>query len=169
MFAAPTSAGVATIACFAPPGGGAAFRGDCERVAGSLALNGETGFPVGADPAYAEEISRLTTALGKRRKAGRTALAGASTPVGQRQAAAALSDTYAIALADLGSVESSPVTAPATTAISRAVAGATNAYRQLSKAKNPAAFRRATANVKRAEARVNAALARLKALGYDPG
>ena len=89
--------------------------------------------------------------------------------MGQRQAAAALSDTYAIALADLGSVETSPVTAPATTAIGRAVAGATNAYRRLSKAKNPAAFRRATANVKRAEARVNAALAGLKALGYDPG
>ena len=80
VFAAPTSAGVATLACFAPPGGGAAFRGDCERVAGSLALNGETAYPVGADKRYAADLGRVVTALDKRRKAGRAALAGASTP-----------------------------------------------------------------------------------------
>ena len=45
VFAAPTSAGVATIACYAPPGGGAAFRTDCERVAGTLEVEGETDLP----------------------------------------------------------------------------------------------------------------------------
>jgi len=169
VFAAPTAGGVATLACFAPPGGGAAFRGDCERVAGSLAVDGETAYPVGADPAYGKELTRVVTALNMRRKAGRAALAGASSPAGQRQAAAVLADAYALARADLGGVESGPVTAQAHAAIGKAFGGAAAAYRKLSKASKPAGFRRATRAVKRAEARIDARLARLKALGYDVG
>ena len=82
VFAAPTSAGVATIACFAPPGGGAAFRADCERVAGTLEVEGETTFPLGADKKYAAALSGVIGALDKRRKAGRAALAAARTPAG---------------------------------------------------------------------------------------
>ena len=167
VFAAPTGGGVATLACFAPPGGGAAFRADCERVAGSLAVDGETAYPVGADPAYGKDLNRVFTALDKRRTAGRTALAGASSPAGQRQAAAALADAYALARADLGGVESGPVTAQAHAAIGKALGGAAAAYRRLSNAKRPAGFRRVTRNVRRAEARVQARLAGLKALGYD--
>ena len=169
VFAAPTGGGVATLACFAPPGGGAAFRADCERVAGSLAVEGETAYPVGADPAYGKDLNRVFTALAKRRKAGRTALAGASSPAGQRQAAAALADAYALARADLAGVESGPVTAQAHAAVGKALGGAAAAYRRLSKAQRPAGFRRATRAVRRAEARVQARLAGLKALGYDVG
>ena len=57
VFVAPTSAGVATIACFAPAGGGAAFRADCERVAGTLEVKGKTAFPLGADKEYAAALS----------------------------------------------------------------------------------------------------------------
>ena len=169
VFAAPTAGGVATLACFAPPGGGAAFRGDCERVAGSLTVDGETAYPVGADPAYGKDLTRVMTALNTRRKAGRAALAGASSPAGQRQAAAVLADSYALAQADLRGVESGPVTAQAHAAIGKALGGAAAAYRRLSKASKPAAFRRATRAVKRAEARVDARLAGLKALGYNAG
>jgi protein kinase-like protein len=168
VFAAPTGGGVATLACFAPPGGGAAFRADCERVAGSLAVDGETAYPVGADPGWGEDLSRVLTALDKRRKAGRTALARASSPAAQRQAAAALADAYALARADLGGVESGPVTAQAQAIIGKALGDVAAAYRRLSKAK-PAAFRRATRAVRRAEARLNAHLAGLQALGYDAG
>ena len=78
VFAAPTSAGVATIACYAPPGGGAAFRADCERVAGTLEVEGTT-YPLGADKKYAAALSGVIAQLGKRRQAGRTALAKAGT------------------------------------------------------------------------------------------
>ena len=169
VFAAPTGGGVATVACFAPPGGGAEFRADCERVAGSLAVDGETAYPVGADPQYGEDLSRVMTALGKRRKAGRTALANAGSPAAQRQAAAALADAYALARADLGGVESGPVTAQAHAALGKAFQNAANAYRSLARAEKPAGFRRASAAVRKAEARVNARIASLKALGYDVG
>ena len=78
------------------------------------------------------------TALNKRRKAGRAALAGASSPAGQRQAAAVLADSYALAQADLRGVESGPVTAQAHAAIGKALGGAAAAYRRLSKASKPA-------------------------------
>ncbi len=169
VFAAPTSGGVATVACFAPPGSGQAFRPDCERVAGSLAVDGETALPVGADPAYGKDLDRVVTALNTRRKAGRDVLAKARTPRAQSQAAAALADTYALAGADLRGVASGPVTAPANDAIAKALQNGATAYKGLAKASKPAAFRRASARVKNAEARVDARLAALKALGYDVG
>ena len=169
IFAAPTSAGAATIACYAPRGGGAAFRGDCERVAGSLALDGETAYPLGADKRYAADLGRVITSLDKRRRAGRTALAGAGTPAGQRQAAASLADAYVLAQAALRGIETSPVNASAHAGIDQALGGAATAYRGLARASRPAGFRRESARVKRAEARVEARLAALKALGYDIG
>jgi hypothetical protein len=169
VFASPTSSGVATIACFAPPGGGAAFRGDCDRVAGSLNVRELTTYPVGADPGYAADVNRVVSGLATRRKAGRTALSGAGTPVGQRQAAAALADTYALAAADLGGIETSPVNAAATAAIGKALRETATAYKRLARTKTRAASVRASAGVRRAEARVNARVAALKALGYDLG
>jgi hypothetical protein len=167
VFASPTSSGVATIACFAPPGGGAAFRGDCDRVASSLSVRDLTTFPVGADAKYAADVNRVVGGLATRRKAGRTALSGAGTPVGQRQAAAALADTYGLAAADLGGVATSPVNAAATAAIGKAMQQTATAYKRLARTTSPAAFVRASAGVRRAEARVNARVAALKALGYN--
>jgi hypothetical protein len=168
VFATPTGGGVATLACFAPPGDGQAFRADCERVAASLAVNGEKAYPVGADPQFGEELSRVMTALNKRRKAGRDALAKASTPLAQRQGAASLAGAYQLAVADLRGVESGPVTAQAKAAIGQALRNTARAYRQLGRAR-PAGFRRATLRVGEAETRLEAQLGRLKALGYDIG
>ena len=169
VFAVPTSAGVATIACFAPPGGGAAFRADCERVAGTLEVEGETAFPLGADKKYAAGLSGVIGDLDKRRKAGRAALAAARTPAAQAKAANALADAAARARSDLRGLESSPAVAPAQAGIERALGNAATAYRRLARARTPAAFRRATAAVTRAERAVAAQFARLEPLGYAAG
>ena len=169
VFAAPTSAGVATIACYAPPGGGAAFRSDCERVAGTLEVKGETAYPLGADKKYAAALSGVIGELAKRRTAGRTALAKAGTPGAQSKAAAGLADAYARARADLGKLEASPAAAPAQAGIEQAFGKAAAAYKRLGRARKPPRFRRATAAVTRAERAVQARLAALKALGYAAG
>ena len=127
------------------------------------------GLPGRRRPAYGKDLNRVFTALDKRRKAGRSALAGARSPAGQRQAAAALADAYALARADLGGVESGPVTAQAHAAIGKALGGTAAAYRRLANARRPAGFRRASRAVRRAEARVEARLAGLKSLGYSVG
>jgi hypothetical protein len=169
VFAAPTSAGVATLACYAPSGGGAAFRSDCERVAGTLELKGKTAYPLGADKRYAAALSGVVGALAKRRTAGRTALAKARTPGAQSKAAAGLADAYARARADLGKIETSPAAAPAQAGIEQALGQAAAAYQQLARAGKGAAFGRATGAVTRAERTVQARLAALKALGYAAG
>jgi hypothetical protein len=169
VFAAPTSAGVATLACFAPPGGGAAFRSDCERVAGTLELKGATAYPLGADKKYAAALSGVVGELAKRRTAGRSALATARTPGAQSTAAAGLADAYARARADLGKLQTSPAAAPAHAGIEQALGQTAAAYKQLGRARKAAGFRRATAAVTRAERTVQARLAALKALGYAAG
>ena len=169
VFAAPTSAGVATVACYAPPGDGAAFRPDCERVAGTLEVEGETAFPLGPDKRYAAGLNKILADLDKRRRAGRAALAAARTPTAQSKAAAGLADTAARARAGLRGLETSPAVAPAQAGIERALGNAATAYRRLARASRPAAFRRAAAGVTRAERAVATQLARLEPLGYAAG
>ncbi len=169
VFAAPTSGGVATIACYAPPGGGAAFRADCERVAGTLEVEGETTFPLGADKKFAAALGGVLGTLGKRRSAGRAALAKARTSAAQSKAAAGLADAGARARADLGRLDASPALAPALAGLERSLGNAAAAYKRLARARRPAAFRRATARVTRAERAVAARLAALEPLGYAVG
>ena len=169
VFAAPTSAGVATIACFAPAGGGAAFRPDCERVAATLEIKGKTAFPLGADKEYGAALSGVIGELVKRRSAGRSALAKARTPGAQSKAAAGLADAYARARGDLGKLQPSPTAAPAQAGIEQALGKAAAAYKQLGRARKNPGFRRATAAVTRAERAVQARLAALKTLGYTAG
>ena len=119
VFVAPTSAGVATIACFAPAGGGAAFRADCERVAATLEIKGKTAFPLGADKEYGAALSGVIGELGKRRSAGRSALAKARTAGAQSKAAAGLAAAYARARGGLGKLQPSPTAGPPRPASSR--------------------------------------------------
>ena len=169
VFAAPTSAGVATIACYAPRGEGAAFRSDCERVAGTLEVEGAETFPVGADKKYAAGLNRVLGELGKARRAGRTALAAARTPAAQSKAASGLADATARARAGLRGLETSPAAAPAQARIEQTLARASAAYKQLAQARSTRAFRRATARVTAAEAALQRQLAGLQALGYATG
>jgi hypothetical protein len=169
VFAAPTSGGVATIACFAPSGGGAAFRGDCERVAGTLSVKGETTFPVGADPKYAATLGGVIRTLDKRRRAGRTALSRARTRAAQPRAAAGLAAAYTQARAALRRIDASPAAAPAQKAVELSLGRAAGAYTRLARARTASAFRRASRRVERAEARVQSRLGGLKALGYAVG
>jgi hypothetical protein len=169
VFAAPTSGGVATIACFAPSGGGAAFRGECERVAGTLSLKGETPFPVGADPKYATALGGVIGRLDKRRRAGRTTLSRARTRAAQSKAASGLVDAYTQARAGLRGIDASPAAAPTQKAIEQSLGRAAAAYKRLGRARTATAFRLASRRVERAEARVQSRLAGLKALGYAVG
>ena len=170
VFAAPTSAGVATIACYAPPGGGAAFRADCERVAGTLEVEGKTAFPLGADKKYGAALSGVIGELGKRRSAGRSALAKARTAGAQSKAAAGLADAYARARGRPRQAQAAaPPPLPARPASQRRFGKAAAAYKQLGRARKNPGFRRATAAVTRAERAVQARLAALKALGYTAG
>ena len=62
VYVAPTSEGVATVACLAPPADAGAFKGECEAIANTLQLTSGKAFAVGADAAYAKTLG---TTFGK--------------------------------------------------------------------------------------------------------
>ena len=84
LYTAPTSAGVATVACVDP-------SADCESIANTLKLNGATAFPVGPSKEYASTLSKALGGLDKKVQSGRKALQSAKTPKAQAAAAKQLS------------------------------------------------------------------------------
>ena len=74
VYASPTSEGVATVACLAPPADAAAFKGECEAIADTLQLGSGEPFPVGPDPGYAKTLSTTFGKLDAQVASGRKAL-----------------------------------------------------------------------------------------------
>jgi hypothetical protein len=90
IYAVPTTAGVATIAC---SGQSPSFTQECERVASTLTLTGATPFQLGVPAAYANGLNAALTKLQGQRGAALAKLKAAKKPGPQaaaaRQAAAA--------------------------------------------------------------------------------
>ena len=80
VYAAPTSAGVATLACLAPAADAESFAATCDQIANTLELSSGDPLPVGPSKAYAGAVSKALAALGKADKAGQAKLKSAKTP-----------------------------------------------------------------------------------------
>ncbi len=99
VYAAPTTSGVATIACWAPAQPVTTFASTCDRVAATLQLVGTTSSPLGPDPAYAKALSSAFGGLRSSSGAAISALDAARTPAAQAAAAAKVAAAYASAAA----------------------------------------------------------------------
>jgi hypothetical protein len=163
IYAVPTTAGVATIACVAP-------TATCDASANTMQLVSAKSFPVGPSADYAKAVGNAMGALGKATKSGQAKLESAKTPRAQASAAAGLSAAYAKAAKALGGLELSPAD---TLANQRLVAGLTatsKAYANAAKAarKNK---KNAYASAKKAVAAgqkiVSNAMTGLQKAGYD--
>jgi len=169
VYAAPTTGGVAAVACVAAPSGAARFAPECERVATTLELSAGRPLALGPRADYARgagaALRRLDGAVGP--PAGR--LRGARTPTAQADAATALSRAYRDAASALSRTPVGPYEQGANNrlvsslrAIERAYARAASAARDADEAGYAAAGRA----VRRAAARVERAQAALRDLGY---
>jgi hypothetical protein len=168
IFAAPTSDGVATIACHGP----ATFGPRCGAVAQSLELHGPNALPLGPSPEYASVLTRIVRSLAAKRAEARERLARAATPEAQAGAASALALAYRDARRSLGGLEASPAIARPHAGIGSALAATATAYDRLAAAARAGArrrYRRAAIAVKRGEGRLTAALKRLADAGYEVG
>ena len=168
IYAAPTSDGVATVACYGP----SSFAGTCGDVAESLELHGPRAVPLGPSPDYAAALTKTVRSLTSRRNAARSRLADERTAAGQASAATAVATAYAGAERAVRELDPSPAIATAHERIAARLAAAAAAYRRLAaaaKAEKPTAFRRARTAVGRAERRVDAALRALAEAGYSVG
>jgi serine/threonine protein kinase len=172
VYAVPTSGGVATLACAAPPAQARAFAPQCDAIAGTLRLRRGTPYPVGPSNAYATSLNGTIGQLQQATGPEEQNLQGAETLAGQAAAARALANAYNGAAAQLAALQVSPADRAANARLVTALRSAGTAYRRASRAAvagDPDAYRAASAAIPGARAEVNSALAGIRAAGYEPG
>jgi hypothetical protein len=171
-YVVPTSAGVATIACWASSTAPPSVLRDCSQVAATLRLLGATADPLSPSATYAQALSatfaRLHTAI-----QGPLARLGAATaPAGQASAAQQLAGAYTQAADNLGGVTVSPLLQDAQPAIVGALRQLAAGYSQAAAAagsNSSASYRRAGTQIAAGSAALSGALQGLATLGYSVG
>ena len=135
MYVAPTTGGVATIACTTRAADAASFLPSCERVAGGVKLiGGAEAYPLGGDPDYTAKLEATIRRLNVARKRDLTQLRKAKRPAGQAAAATALASDYRRAARTLGRLPVSPALVDANEAVRSALARTEAAYERLAAA-----------------------------------
>jgi hypothetical protein len=167
LFVAPTTAGVATVAC---PETGVGGDIGCERIAATLRLTSGEAFPLGPDRTYQKRLAAMVSELAVDRTAGRRALRRARTPSGQARLARGLARSYGTAVRSLSGLKVSPAAAEANRRLATALAQAGRAYDALARSattQSKAGYSRARRRISRAEGKVERELTALEAIGYD--
>ncbi len=162
VYVAPTTEGVATVACAAPIQVSGAFMPDCEAAATTLELVSGDAYPLGADPAYSRKLNSTIKKLNAARSKQTRALRQAKTARGQAKAANQLAGAYRDAARTLASTQVSPELAARNARVIRALRQASEAYTRLAAAArnaNEGAYRAASRQVAAAEQDLRRALA----------
>ena len=151
LYVAPTTDGVATVAC-AAGSGAAEFLPSCEGVATGLRLVNTEAYALGADDDYLAQLDETIGDLNAASKKGVAALKKAKTPSKQASAAQSLSKSYAQARGQLAGLTVSPAVAKAAADVRAALKKTENAYSDLAsaaKASKTSAYNKARSDVER--------------------
>jgi hypothetical protein len=169
LYAAPTNAGVATMACLGGREAGARFASECERVASTLGLLTGRGFPLGPSDRYARAVKVAFDRVASAQKRHGSRLRSARTAASQARAARGLRKGYLTLARKLSRIEISPADAEANEAVARATRRVGVAYGGLSQAArrgDRGAYSTAAGRVRSEARRLDDAISTLKALGY---
>jgi hypothetical protein len=168
-YAVPTTLGVATILCAAPPKALRGFAAACDRIAATLRLRDGRAFAAGTSAAFARDVDGTLQRLRDDRRAGlaraRTAPSRAAQAAADDQIAAA----YGRATAAIGALDLSPYDGRSTGALSPQLENAQGAYERLADAAargDDNSYANALREVRGAESGAAAAVDQLKDLGY---
>ena len=170
IYAVPTTGGVATLVCAASPAQASAFAAQCEAVAGTLRLTSGRPYPVGPSATYANALNAAIGDLQRAVVTQQASLDAAQTLPGQAAAERALASDYQTAAAQLATLRLSPADRGANHQLVTALQRAGTAYQGAARAAtggNADRYRTASAAIPTAKARVNAALAGVRAAGYQ--
>jgi len=173
VYAVPTSAGVATIACTAPTAAQAAVATDCAQVAATLRVIGARAFPLGPSADYARRLSATFAKLRSAVATPTTRLRTAGTRAEQADAGRQLAAAYATAAAGAAAGPAvSPRDGDANAAVVASLRQLADAYTGVARAAgagNSGAYRRAQRQVAAGASSLRRATAGLSALGYAVG
>jgi hypothetical protein len=169
LYAVPTSAGVATLACKSASGSTSAFESQCARVASTLRLVGALAYPLTPIASYAEHLSATFAQVRATAPGELAALRAATSTSAQAHATQRLATTYAKAAGELRIVAVSPLAAGAHRTLVAALSGLAQSYDRAARAAqsgDAAAYTAAGRELGGATASLNSALRDLAALGY---
>jgi hypothetical protein len=169
IYAAPTTEGVATVACLGGPRAAAGFGQECERVAATLELTGGKPLPLGPRREYANAAGSALRRLDRSAAAARRRMRTARTPAAQSAAAASLAGAYRRAARSLSAAEVGPFERAANARLVTSLRRVGAAYARAGSAArrgNRGGYAAAGRSVRRAGAGLRRALAGLAALGY---
>jgi hypothetical protein len=167
VYAVPTEAGVATVACRQPAPADDAFAAACTGIARSLAVADTQVFTAGPSAQYAEAVTDAVRDANHLLTS--TALQRAKTPASQSRAIDGFAARLDRVAAHLRALDLSPVDRAPNTALTRAIAGLAAGYGSLASAAHrsqPERYRQASAKLRAARSAAAAALADLQAAGY---
>jgi serine/threonine-protein kinase len=170
LFAIPTTAGVATVTCWASPSGPRGFQGECAQIADTLRLVAATAYPLGPSPAYADALSATFKSLSSAVSGPTAALRAATTPTAQAAAARNLAAAYRRAATVLSAAKPSPaeqvVNGALTASLHQLAAGYAGAAGAAA-SDDAAAYSRAAKRIDAGSAALSSALGALRKQGYD--
>ena len=156
LYAAPTSAGVVTAACYEPATASEQFSRGCERVVQSVEMLRGEPRPLGGTPELAAATERIVDDVNRALRRDRRSLARAKDARAQSAAAEALAADYSGAARRMEALPAGPALADATAPVAAALRSAARAYRSLAaaaRASDPGAYSRAEDSVQVAESR----------------
>ena len=167
VYAVPTSAGVATVACYAPPED--AIADECGATATTLQVRRGRPFSLTPDPDYGAAVNRVIRDLQKTRRLLRQRLGKATTRYQQHTAAGQLRTAFTRAADRVERVRPRAAEADAHARIIRALRNGATVYRRLQRAAqagDAAAYEQARQQIGPREGDFQGALDALKPLGY---
>jgi hypothetical protein len=172
VYAAPTSLGVATLACLGADGGNGSAARQCARIASTLRLSRGRAFPLGPSPVLATALRKQLSRLAERRGKAMKKIDSAAQAGDQAAAAESLAGAFRGAAKGLAAVEVSPESALAKQGLLAALHSARDAYKSLAVAarkENPSRYEVAAAAAKQAEVAIERRLEAMERLGYQTG
>jgi hypothetical protein len=170
VYASPTSEGVATVACLAPPAD-AAFKAECDAIANTLQISSGTPFPVGPDPAFAKTLGATFAKLDDQVAKGRRALGRDGAEFREQGAAARdIQAAYAGAARRLRGAEVSPADQFIRADLVKRLQAAAGAWKNAATAavkKNKRGFDRTEGAIRRTQQELRQTIALLEKAGYE--
>ena len=122
VFAVPTSAGVATLACTAD-------EATCDSIASSMKITDGTTFPAGPSETYQGDVEGILAKLEKAEKTAASRLKSARQRTSQAAATSRLATAYTAAAAALGKLDVSPADAVLNANLAESLGAAGTAYK----------------------------------------
>jgi len=173
VFVAPTSIGVATVACRIPGGMGAnRSYPPCDRIASTLRLTRGSAYPLGPSAALARALRKQLPRLDRRQTSALRKMSRAGGAGPQAAAAAELADAFRDTARGLASIRISPESEKGRAALVEAFRRLRDSYKTLAVAarrEDGPAYIAAKRAVRAGERAVRQRLADLPALGYRVG